>query len=218
MLVFVLHFLFSGCLRQCVTSPPPRLNSDHPKRGVTSGRSHSPEVLTQGTAMAEPPAVGTQLDITDFECPICRDLLYKPVVNGTHISVSPQNRCSALLLQSCILLPEFQPGTIILVVPAVCGHVHCFWCAHQAMSPFTASKCSLCRHAFGHFPRICVLLHRVVRKAFPAQFAQRAEETLGEGRHADGAASAAVSTVSTDRSMRPFAQTRNSLEAPTPPW
>ena len=133
--------------------------------------------------MAEPPAVGTQLDIKDFECPICRDLLYKPVVNGTEFSVSPPQRCSASLLQSHILLPELQPATILPLAPAVCGHAHCFWCVHQAMSPFTASKCSLCRHAFGHFPRICVLLHRVVRKAFPSQFTQRAEETLGEGGH-----------------------------------
>ncbi|CAL5221443.1 g3632 [Coccomyxa viridis] len=45
------------------------------------------------------------------------------------------------------------------------------------MSPFSPSKCPLCRASFGHFPDVCNLLHHFLLKAFPEQSEARAEET-----------------------------------------
>ena len=42
-------------------------------------------------------------------------------------------------------------------VANVCGHLFCFWCAHKAMSPFSSSKCPLCRTHDGNFPAVRVL-------------------------------------------------------------
>lgn len=39
-------------------------------------------------------------------------------------------------------------------VASSCGHIFCFWCCHKSMSPFSPSKCPLCRTSFGHFPDV----------------------------------------------------------------
>ncbi|KAK9865539.1 hypothetical protein WJX84_006645 [Apatococcus fuscideae] len=66
----------------------------------------------------------------------------------------------------------------LLYKPCVnsCGHVSCFWCFHQCMSPYNASKCPLCRAAFVHFPGVCRVLHLYLSKAFPDEYEIRDQE------------------------------------------
>ncbi|KAK9863831.1 hypothetical protein WJX84_000104 [Apatococcus fuscideae] len=66
----------------------------------------------------------------------------------------------------------------LLYKPCVnsCGHVSCFWCFHQCMSPYNTSKCPLCRAAFVHFPGVCRILHLYLSKAFPDEYAIRDQE------------------------------------------
>ncbi|CAI5526658.1 unnamed protein product, partial [Closterium sp. Naga37s-1] len=85
------------------------------------------------------------LSMDDFLCPICRDLVFKPVVNA-------------------------------------CGHVFCFWCVHRAMTPYSESRCPMCRRAFAHFPGVCWLLHRFLSSAFPADYRARARDVAEEER------------------------------------
>ena len=42
-------------------------------------------------------------------------------------------------------------------VASACGHIFCFWCCHKSMSPFSPSKCPLCRTTYGHFPDVSAL-------------------------------------------------------------
>eukprot|EP00890_Picochlorum_soloecismus_P005442 jgi/Picsp_1/589/NSC_00586-R1_prt1 protein len=65
-------------------------------------------------------------------------------------------------------------------VANVCGHLFCFWCAHKAMSPFSSSKCPLCRTQYGHFPAMVSKLHAFLRASFPDLYAIRAAEVLEE--------------------------------------
>ncbi|KAI5078735.1 hypothetical protein GOP47_0006406 [Adiantum capillus-veneris] len=58
-------------------------------------------------------------------------------------------------------------------VVTACGHMFCFWCGHQGMNAFTASSCPLCRRPFIYFPRVCKLLHFVLMKAVPDEYARR---------------------------------------------
>ncbi|KAL6781835.1 CGL103 [Auxenochlorella protothecoides x Auxenochlorella symbiontica] len=81
---------------------------------------------------------------SDFACPICLNLLYKPAVN------------------------------------TVCGHAFCFYCLFRAMSPYEASHCPLCRHAFGHLPGVCAALDAALRLSFPSSYAARAVEEEGQ--------------------------------------
>ena len=43
-------------------------------------------------------------------------------------------------------------------VASACGHIFCFWCCHKSMSPFSPSKCPLCRTTYGHFPDVSALI------------------------------------------------------------
>ncbi|KAK9807925.1 hypothetical protein WJX73_002872 [Symbiochloris irregularis] len=53
----------------------------------------------------------------------------------------------------------------------------CFWCMHFAMSPFSQSKCPLCREQYVHLPGVCGMLHKYLQKAFPEEYARRAQDT-----------------------------------------
>ncbi|KAI8108508.1 hypothetical protein M9434_006533 [Picochlorum sp. BPE23] len=70
-------------------------------------------------------------------------------------------------------------------VANVCGHLFCFWCAHKAMSPFSVSKCPLCRAQYGHFPAIANKLHCFLKASFPEQYASRASEVVTEEEESD---------------------------------
>lgn len=61
-------------------------------------------------------------------------------------------------------------------VVTACGHMFCFWCGYYGMNGFRASSCPLCRRSFMYFPRICGLLHFMLMKAFPDEYARRACE------------------------------------------
>ncbi|KAK9824211.1 hypothetical protein WJX72_008568 [[Myrmecia] bisecta] len=62
----------------------------------------------------------------------------------------------------------------------VCGHVFCFWCLHHAMSPFTPSKCPLCRSAYANLPSVCLVLHQFLLKAFPTEYKQRLADVAAD--------------------------------------
>lgn len=82
------------------------------------------------------------------------------------------SRCSLRVLLVCLWCSY---GGVL----AACGHVFCFWCVHKAMSPFADSHCPMCRRAFTHFPRTCALLHHLLVRAFPAEFAAREADVKG---------------------------------------
>lgn len=75
-----------------------------------------------------------------------------------------------------------------------CGHLFCFWCLHKAMSPFSTSKCPMCRATFGHFPAILAPLHAFLKASFPEEYARRTTETAAE-EAAMGSASPALDGV-----------------------
>ncbi|XP_028780959.1 E3 ubiquitin-protein ligase PRT1 isoform X1 [Neltuma alba] len=61
-----------------------------------------------------------------------------------------------------------------------CGHISCFWCVHQSMSPLCESHCPICRRPYYHFPTICWMLHFLLQKMYPAAYKRREIQTLEE--------------------------------------
>lgn len=72
----------------------------------------------------------------DFQCCVCLDLFYKPVV-------------------------------------LACGHIACFWCVFKCMDNWQQSYCMVCRYPYGHFPRVCKLLHCLLLKLYPLSYNRR---------------------------------------------
>lgn len=63
---------------------------------------------------------------------------------------------------------------------AACGHVSCFWCVHRSMNSRSASNCPICRHPYGHFPAVCLLLHSLLLKMYPVAYKKRDELIFGK--------------------------------------
>ncbi|KAI9112177.1 hypothetical protein K1719_016700 [Acacia pycnantha] len=68
----------------------------------------------------------------------------------------------------------------LLYKPVVlsCGHISCFWCVHQSMSPLCESHCPICRNPYYHFPTICWMLHFLLLKMYPIAYKRREIQTL----------------------------------------
>ncbi|CAI5480308.1 unnamed protein product [Closterium sp. Yama58-4] len=144
------------------------------------------------------------LSMDDFLCPICRDLVFKPVVNGAY---PPAAAISALLSLTARVelssgetrfgprraLPEasaeiypspFEIGLRIPSSPTLNPPppppLPFPACGHVFC--FCESRCPMCRRAFAHFPSVCWLLHRFLSSAFPAELRARARDVADEER------------------------------------
>ncbi|KAK4478283.1 hypothetical protein RD792_017572, partial [Penstemon davidsonii] len=98
----------------------------------------------------------------EFQCCVCLDIMYKPVVLVICLSIS-----------------------VIPLSVAACGHISCFWCVFKAMDTWQESHCPVCRNPYNHFPRICTLMHFLLLKLYPSAYKRRekqvAEEEKGYG-------------------------------------
>ncbi|MCL7036261.1 hypothetical protein MKW94_007984 [Papaver nudicaule] len=70
-------------------------------------------------------------------------------------------------------------------VVLACGHMSCFWCAHDAMNLRKESHCPICRHVYNHFPSICEILHVLLRKKYPITCQIREMQLLEEEKKRD---------------------------------
>eukprot|EP00210_Caulerpa_lentillifera_P006223 g5944.t1 len=95
--------------------------------------------------------------VSDFECSICLQLLYEPVV-GTLYSLH-----SLYFHKQCIALGN-------------CGHDFCKTCYTQLIHSKRSSLCPMCRHPLPHDLAVCLRLKNTIQKLFPEEVAERQKE------------------------------------------
>ena len=89
--------------------------------------------------------MGCSTDSEEWNCPVCLDLLYKPcALRCGHVACFWYG-CGTCIVSSALLtLAELE---------ADCSCVF-NRCMHKAMSPYTDSKCPLCREHYVHLPAV----------------------------------------------------------------
>ncbi|KAK1284043.1 E3 ubiquitin-protein ligase PRT1 [Acorus calamus] len=103
-----------------------------------------------------------------FQCFICLDLLYKPVV----LEEETKNECFS---------PQLVDGLMIKT-----GHelaVYCEDCVHTLVSG--ALRCQVCQSCHpGGFPKVCLVLDNFLEEHFPEEYARRKDAVQLQQQHA----------------------------------